>query len=79
MGHALLHFPLVLMNRLNKTESGVFSNCRFSLCLKDPFFSRLFTVNSEIFARVYFRETLENGKITLSFTDIGKSCISREV
>ena len=26
------------MNRLNKTESAVFLYCRFSLCLKDPFF-----------------------------------------
>ena len=30
--------PLVLMNRLNKTESTVFLYCRFSLFLKDPFF-----------------------------------------
>ena len=30
--------PLVLMNRLNKTESAVFLYCRFSLFLKDPFF-----------------------------------------
>ena len=29
---------LVLMNRLNKTESAVFLLCRFSLFLKDPFF-----------------------------------------
>ena len=42
------------------------------------------TVNSEIFARVYIRETSQfreikssrNGKITLSFTDIGKSYLS---
>ena len=32
------HFPLVLMNTLNKTESVVFIYCRFSLFLKDPFF-----------------------------------------
>ena len=47
------------------------------------------TVNSEIFARVYFRETSQmrsfvimkssiNGEITLSFTGKGKSCPSRE-
>ena len=47
------------------------------------------TVNSEIFARVYIRETShilsfmkikssQNGKITLLFTDIGKSYLSRE-
>ena len=36
-----LHFPLVLVNRLNKTESVVFLYCRFSLFLMDPF-SRLF-------------------------------------
>ena len=34
----LLHFPLVIMNRLNKTESAVFEYCRFSLFLKVPFF-----------------------------------------
>ena len=34
----MLHFALVLMNRLNKTESAVFLYCRFSLFLKDPFF-----------------------------------------
>ena len=47
------------------------------------------TVNSEVFARVYFRETLRlrsfvkikpsrNGQITLSFTDEGKPGPSRE-
>ena len=30
----LLHFPLVLVNRLNKTKSAVFLYCRFSLFLK---------------------------------------------
>ena len=34
----LLYFLLVLMNRLNKTESAVFKYCSFSLLLKDPFF-----------------------------------------
>ena len=34
----MLHFPSVLMNRLNKTKSAVFLYCRFSLFLKDPFF-----------------------------------------
>ena len=47
------------------------------------------TVNSEIFERIYFRETSHmqsfvkkssrNGEITLSITDIGKSCPSREL
>ena len=37
-GGKSLHFPLVLMNRLNKTKSAVFLYCRFSLFLKDPFF-----------------------------------------
>ena len=37
----MLHFPLVLVNRLNKTESAVLKYCRFSLFLKFPFF-RLF-------------------------------------
>ena len=47
------------------------------------------TVNSEIFARVYFRETSHmrsfvkikpsrNGEITLPLIDIGKSCLCRE-
>ena len=51
--------------------------------------SMISTVNSEIFARVYFRETSHmrsfvkigpsrNGEITMSFTDVGKSCPSRE-
>ena len=30
----LLHFPLVFMNRLNKTKSAVFLYCRLSLFLK---------------------------------------------
>ena len=34
----LLHFPLVLMNRLNETESDVFLYYSFSIFLKDPFF-----------------------------------------
>ena len=49
-----------------------------------------YTVNSEIFARVYFRETShmrsfvkiklsQYGEIFLSFTDIGKSCPGREI
>ena len=54
-------------------------------------FKRLYvviTVNLEIFVRVLFSRNfayfvkikpLPNGKITLSFTDIGKSCLSREV
>ena len=33
-----MHFPLVLLNRLNKTESAVSLYCRLSLVLKDPFF-----------------------------------------
>ena len=36
-GGELLHFPLVLMNGLNLTESAVFLYCRFSVFLKDPF------------------------------------------
>ena len=50
---------------------------------------QLHTINSEIFARVYIRETLHiriireikssrNGEITLSLTEIGKSCHSRK-
>ena len=34
----LLHFPIVLMNRLNKTESAVFLYCWFTLSPNDPFF-----------------------------------------
>ena len=42
-----------------------------------------YTVNSEIFARTLFSGNMKkkksrNGKITLSFIDIGKSCLSRE-
>ena len=54
-----------------------------------PIGSTYFTVNSEIFARVLFRVTSHmrsfvkikssrNAEITQSFTDIGKSCPSRE-
>ena len=32
-----LHFPEILTNRLNETKSAVFSLCRFSLFLIDPF------------------------------------------
>ena len=32
-------FLLVLLNRLNTTESAVFLYCRFSLFLNNPFFS----------------------------------------
>ena len=34
----MLPFPLVLIDRLNKTESAVFVYSRFSLFLNDPFF-----------------------------------------
>ena len=44
----LLLFPLVLMNRLNKTESAVFLYCRFSLFLKDPFFPEYLEVVAAI-------------------------------
>ena len=50
---------------------------------------RKYTVNSKIYARILFSrnfadaefckiKTSQNGKITLSFTDVGKSCPSRE-
>ena len=38
----MLHFPLVLMNRLNKTETAVFLYCRFSLFMKDQFFQIIY-------------------------------------
>ena len=41
-GMRIVALSLVLMNRLNTTESAVFLYCRFSLILKDLFFSRLF-------------------------------------
>ena len=43
----MLNFSLVLMKRLNKTESDVFLYSRFSLFLKDPLF-RLFMVRPPI-------------------------------
>ena len=43
-GLELLHFPLALMNRLNKTKSAIFLDCRFSLFLKDPFFHIILSV-----------------------------------
>ena len=45
-GVRIVHFPLVLVNRLNETESAVFSYCRFSLFLKEPFF-QIITDRSE--------------------------------
>ena len=37
------------------------------------------TVNSEILARTLFKiKPTRNGKVTLSFIDIGKSCLSRK-
>ena len=42
----IVALPLVLMNRLNKTESAVFLYCRFSLILKDPFFQIIYTVGA---------------------------------
>ena len=35
--YELLHFPLVLMIRLDKTVSDVFNYCRFDLLLKTRF------------------------------------------
>ena len=42
-GVRIVALLLVLMNRLNETESAVLLYCRFSLFLKDPF-SRLFDI-----------------------------------
>ena len=38
MGVGFMLFPLVLMYRLDKTESAVFFYCRFSLLLGDSSF-----------------------------------------
>ena len=43
-GVRIVALSIVLINRLNKTESAVFLYCRFSLFLKDLFFSRLFGI-----------------------------------
>ena len=48
MAWELLHFPFVLMKRLNKTESAVSLYCRFSLFLKDPFFQIIFGLTSPV-------------------------------
>ena len=45
----MLHFPSILMNRLNETESAVVKFCRFSLILKDPFFPDYLSPTSENF------------------------------
>ena len=65
----------------------------YMLKFKEGFFGSLcylfYAVNSEIFARFFFREISHmrsfvkikssgNGTITLSFTDEGKSCHSRD-
>ena len=41
----LLHFPMVLTNRLNKTKSAVFFYCRFSPFSKSDPFSRLLIIS----------------------------------
>ena len=64
----------------------------FVLCVYQVYKAtqNIITVNSEIFVRVYFRKTSNmrsfvkrkpprNDEITLSVTDIGKSCLSREI
>ena len=38
----MLHFSVSLMNRLNKTGSGIFVSCMVSLHLKDLLFQNLF-------------------------------------
>ena len=45
----MLYFPLILMNRLNKTESAVFLYCRFSLFMKDPFFQIIHIIYISLF------------------------------
>ena len=42
-GVGMLHYPLFLMNSLNKTESAIFLYCRFFLFLRDPFFRNNYT------------------------------------
>ena len=42
----MLHFSVSLMNRLNKTESGIFASCMISLLLKDLPFQNLFMLSS---------------------------------
>ena len=74
-----LHVPIALA----QDKSGHFSSLKILYCLSG------YTVNSEIFTRVLYRETLHmrsfvkikpwrNSKITLSFTDEGKSWPSSE-
>ena len=44
----MLHFPVSLMNRLNKTESVIFDPCMISFLLKDLIF-RMFLSADSIF------------------------------
>ena len=48
-----MHLSLVLMNRLNKTESAVFLSCRFSLFLKDPFLPDYLEVATSVVVSVW--------------------------
>ena len=48
----MLNFPLVLMNRLNKTKSAVFLYWRLSLFLRDPFFPDYLEVTTAVLCRV---------------------------
>ena len=47
---------IVLMNRLNKTESVVYLYCRFSVFLKDPFFQIILM----LFAKIKFSGRFPN-------------------
>ena len=49
----LLHFVLVLINILNKTESAVFVYCTFSLLLEDPFFQIIYNIQGKDWKYIY--------------------------
>ena len=47
-----IHVPLILMNRLNKTDSAVFNLCKLSLILKDPIFQTILLFQKKIQTQV---------------------------
>ena len=49
----MLHFPVSLMNRLNKTESGIFVPCMISLLLKDLRIYHMYVVIPELIKLCY--------------------------
>ena len=53
LGGLMSGCPVVLINKLNTTDSAVFQMCRFSLFLKDPFFQVILGPSRDLVIRKY--------------------------